>query len=154
MPDASVSVCSELLSDTLKAEMEAVLADQYENTVASDGIPPYQFNWPSYDVLQQQGNLLVVTARQHGGIAGFLLYIVCEAPHHKGMLVAECDGITTARLSRGQGIASRMLDYALPVLRQMGVDRVIHKYRHVYDTVPLFVIHGFRAEETVYTKRL
>ena len=104
--------------------------------------------------MQTHDQLLVIVARRGSELVGFLLYIIANSPHHKGLTFAECDSIVTSRHVRGQGVGSGLVDYALPVLIALGVDRVIHRYRRVYDTTPLFEKLGFKAEETVYTKRL
>jgi hypothetical protein len=41
-----------------------------------------------------------------------------------------------------------------PLLIERDVKRIINGYRHVYNAKPMFEGLGFKAEETVYVKRI
>ena len=143
------------LSDKLISEIEDILNDYYHRTVAKQGIPPYKFNWQLYFALERMGSLLVTTARYSDRVlVGVCIYTIIEHPHHMGMLVAECDTIATKLEYRGHGIGKRLYLYTEDLLEDRGVQKVIHRFRHVYNQRPMFEDLGFEAIETCYSKEL
>lgn len=143
-----------MLEPPLILEMEDLLQDYYATTVANDGIPPYDFDWRTYTNAALNDKLLVAVAREAADIAmcGFVLYFVTHHLHHRTMIVATCDTLAVHRNKRGKGVGSGLMRFCEPILLDRGVERIVHTYRTVYNTTPLFEKHGYNAEETVYIK--
>ncbi len=144
----------EVLDRSNIPEMDHLFQSYYIPTNAHKDLPPYDFDWSIYTGAQAAGKLLVVTAREDGALLGFAMYFVMEHPHHKGFLVAECDGIQVDMHHRGKGIGSLLLSYCEDCLRGLEVKRMSNRFRHVYDTTPLFEKHGFKPAETTFIKDL
>lgn len=148
----------EHFNPALAAEMEALVRDYYARTPAHTGIPPYEFNWDVYANLARNHALMVITAREAEWpdtlLLGFGLYILLDHPHHKDLLVAECDSLSVRPEARGRGIARGIVREAEDALRAIGVDKLIHRHRHCYGADPLFPKLGFEAAETVWQKDL
>ena len=145
----------EKLTDGLIREIDSMLDAYYHATVASNGIPPYDFLWDQYRSLEQMGILLTTTARYRDRVlVGLCMYICLEHPHHAGLMVAECDTISTRLEYRGSGIAKKLYLYTEPLLRIRGVSKIVNRYRHVYNAKPMFEGLGFDAVVTCYVKEL
>lgn len=150
------SFAVEQLTPELQHEMTSMLHDYYEATPAKDGIPPYDLDWALYEVLQDQGTLLVTTVRSSdtNAFIGCALYHVIGMLHHKGFMVAECDGISIDHRYRGKGLGKALYEFTEPYLLERGAKRIINRYRLIYNTTPMFPSLGFEAEEMVYVKRV
>jgi ribosomal protein S18 acetylase RimI-like enzyme len=156
-------IATEDLTHTTAAEVEAVVRDYFARTVASEDTPPLDFNWDSFLALQENDNILLVTARppvptpapnaDNRPMAGFALYVVCRHPHHD-MLVAACDMIGVSPDYRGRGVASKLIRHAESTLAAAGISQIAHNHRHATyeNTQPIFPKLGFRHAETVYVK--
>lgn len=143
------------LNIALALEMDAMFDSYYATTVAHTDIPPYDYDWALYFALQEQGKVVMLEARAPSGfLVGVCMYIITNVPHHRSMVVAECDGISVDPAFRGHGIAEKMVKYAEPILKSMGVQQMFNRYRVCYDTKPLFEKLGFHVTEHVYMKEL
>ena len=137
------------------AAISALVKAYYAATPAHTGLPPYDFNWNVYMTLQRQDMLLLVTARtEEEGLCGVGLYVLSEHPHHRGWVGAECDTLAVDHTMRGKGIGRGIVQYAEQVLKQHGVQFMVHKYRTCYQTEPLFPKLGFELAEHSYMKVL
>ena len=146
---------SEPLTVKLTREIDTLLADYYQNTVASEDIPPYDFDWPVYHRAYEHGSLLVVTAREDDEtLAGVAIYCISNHPHHRRLCCASCDMISVDHKKRGRGIGSMLLMISIELLKARGVQLINHTYRTVYDTSPMFLRHGFKEWERSYMLRI
>lgn len=145
----------EELSPELSLQIEGMFRDYYASTPAHVGQPPYEFAWYIYYRLSLDRNLLIITARDDDKLCGVNMYILMEHPHHTGLLVAECDSLATVPAYRGQGIGRALVELGEKILRNMGIQRVIHHYRTVYEVdEPLFPKLGFTLIQQSYSKDL
>lgn len=150
-----VSFARERLGDDFTKQADALMSRYYHRTVANTDLPEYNFDWPLYRRIEDQGMLVCCTARVGLLLVGFNLYAVSEHPHHIGLRMADCDGIAVDMEYRGQGIGGRLYDFAEAYLYSIGVHKVIHRYRLCYGVdEPLFAKKGFRIVEHVYMKDL
>lgn len=136
-------------------EMDALLHDYFARTIAKDGLPKLDMNWPAYIMLNNDRHLLLFTARDAGSsLLGFVMYHIVPHLHHIGIVNAACDIMAVGVDYRGRGIAHRMMEHAEPVLRTAGVHFITHQFRTCYDTEPLFPSLGYRLIEKGYLKEL
>lgn len=144
----------EALSPSLEDEMQALTRGFYHQT--SGLIPMYEFRWEMYRHIEATGTLIIATARESEGarLLGFTMYYVLEHPHHRGLLVAECDCINVAADARGLGIGGGLYEFTEPLLRQAGAQFVVNRHRLEYGKRPIFERLGFQAYETVFLKKL
>lgn len=139
---------------SLRNEIHKLVRAYYDVTPAHTGLPPYDFNWHVYEAAQEADKLLLLTARDHGQLVGFCIYVVTPHPHHVDWLVAECDTIAVAHTHRSKGIGRRVLEIAMGILKDRGVKTIANRYRTCYNTAPLFSELGFTCVEHVYVKEL
>jgi len=133
-------------------ECDALMHDYYEKTNAHEGVPPLAFNWPHYLALDHQHMLLLVTARNGSQLAGFVLYIIAPHPQYKPTIWAVCNTLAVSPSFRSMGVARSLMATAEPMLRDRKCERVLHGFRHIYNTEPLFPKLGYEPFETMYSK--
>ena len=134
---------------------DRLVKDYFDRTNAGDGVPSIDMDWVTYLRLEEHGKLAVFTARDDDDIIqGFAMYVVMLNPHYRTKFFAECDIIAVCPECRGKGVARTLIEIAEGVFRRMGVDRMVHKFRTVYDTEPLFPKLGFVEAERTYMKVL
>ena len=136
-------------------EIESVLNDYYITQNGVSGLPPYELDWRVYAALNEANSLVLICARDDAEIlVGFVLYMLVKHPHHKDMLVAECDIIVVAERARGQGVGKALMQHAEPYLVLANVNKVIHREKFFHDAKPLFPKLGYVASEMSYVKEL
>ena len=135
-------------------QLDVLLQDYFARTIASEGLPPLRMNWLAYSNLCQQGNLVLMTARDDATLLGFVMYHIYPHLHHIGVINAACDIIAVGVDYRGSGIGRRLMAECEPVLRARGVRFITHQHRVDYDVEPLFPKLGYRLIEKGYLKEL
>lgn len=136
-------------------EVDALLLDYFERTEnAQKGQPKLNMNWAELIRIEGNGNLCLFTAREDEKLQGFAMYVLIKHLHHANTMWALCDILAVNPDVRGQGIATRMVEYACGKFKRMGVDYIVHGYRTVYGVTPLFPKLGFTCIEHSYMKAL
>jgi GNAT superfamily N-acetyltransferase len=135
-------------------ELDILLHDYFSRTKAKEGIPPLRMNWDVFIKLNEQGHVMLFTARDGERLVGFALYYIHAHLHHMGMMAASCDILAVDVDHRGKGIATAMLKYAEHVFRNRGIDFITQGSRTCYDVEPLFPKLGYRLIEQGYMKEL
>jgi GNAT superfamily N-acetyltransferase len=141
-----VSLCS--------GELDALVKGYFATTIAKEGTPPLDMNWPLYEAMQETGALLLVTATHVDEIVGFGTYFIFYHPHHKTVACAQSDILAVKLRKRGKAIGKNIVMYAENELRELGVQIVTHQFRTCYDVEPLFPKLGYKLEEHSYRKVL
>jgi GNAT superfamily N-acetyltransferase len=144
---------TEHVSDTYE-ELDALVREYHACTVAPQGLPPLDINWPVFCAMQDAGMLELYTAREKDELLGCLIYHVYPHLHHRNHLTAACDRLAVRPKHRGQGIGRSLMEYAEPRLRAAGVHSITHLYRTCYNTKPLFPKLGYKLIEYGYMKEL
>ena len=67
-------------------------------------------------------------------------------------MYAVCNTLATKVGHRGKGIGTKLVKAAESYLKLYHVHRIIHGYRTVYGTEPLFPKLGFKLIEQLYVK--
>jgi GNAT superfamily N-acetyltransferase len=135
-------------------DMDVLLHDYWQRSEASEDVPPLNMNWRAYMQLNDQFALKLFTARTHM-LVGFVMYHVHEHLHHIGTTNAACDILAVHIDARGKGVARKMMEFAEPKLREVGVTHVTHQFRTCYNnTKPLFPKLGYKLIEYGYLKDL
>lgn len=155
MTGRPITFGQEKLDQRLKDEIITMARGYYATTPAHHGIPPYDFRWEAFDAMDAMGMLLVTTAREGGGeLIGFTLYFLSEHLHHRGLIIASCDGLVVAPAARGRGVGQALYEFTEPLLAAAGAHRVVNAHRLCYGSNPIFPRLGFEAEETMFIKHL
>lgn len=135
-------------------ELDELLHDYFERTNAQEGQPKLDMNWRAIQELERNDKLCIFCARIEDKLVGFAMYVLMKHLHHASTLWALCDILAVNPDERGKGIASAIVKHAENKFRYSGVDMMVHGYRTIYDTEPLFGKLGFTCREHVYMKAL
>lgn len=150
----AITHARESLTRQNAAEIDAMVAGYYASTPAHVGIPPYDFCWEVYETLESRGALILTTARRPGALVGFALYTITEHPHHRGLVVADCDSLVVAPQARGGGVGAALYRFTEPLLIEAGARKILNRHRLCYGAAPLFPRLGFTAAETLFVKEI
>ena len=126
--------------------------EYWDNTVANQDAPPLDYDWEFYLAAEEAGKYVLITAREGDEIIGYVDYYVATHPHHKTVVFAACNTLATKVGHRGKGIGSKLVKAAESFLKLYNVKRIVHGYRTVYETEPLFPKLGFKLIEQLYVK--
>lgn len=140
--------------DKTYEELDELVRDYYATTVASEDVPPIDFNWPVYCALQETGMLVLVTARSSGKLVGFVIYHIFPHLHHRSKINAACDTLAVNTRYRSLGIGRALMEHAEPILKKLEVNYVTHQFRTCYKSKPLFPKLGYKLIEQGYLKEL
>jgi len=147
-------IAKEDLIDTVM-DLDALIRDYFARTKAQDGIPPLRMNWKFYTDLAVANRLALFTARDDtDALVGFAMYILGNHPQHAGMPYAMCNTLAVDVSHRNQGIGTLLVEAALAHFKGTDIKMVMHGYRTIYDTEPLFPKLGFDLMEHIYMKVL
>ncbi len=147
-------IAKEDLIDTVM-DLDALIRDYFARTKAQDGIPPLRMNWKFYTDLESASRLVIFTARDDtDALLGFAMYILGNHPQHAGMPYAMCNTLAVDVSHRNQGIGTLLVEAALAYFKDTDIKMVMHGYRTIYDTEPLFPKLGFDLMEHIYMKVL
>lgn len=144
-----------------------IIARENAQTFRQDAFPLFEEDWKetnpfsdkidfSIDVEdylrhESSGNLLIVTARENGVLAGYLGFLATQSLHHKAPTARSC-GLFVSKPYRGQKVALDLLKECLNLLKQAGIVKVQIGSGVKNDIGPLLkrVDPNFEKEEIVY----
>jgi len=135
-------------------EVEALLLDYFARTNAQEGQPQLDMDWHAFLRIEENGKLMLMTAREDVELRGFAVYVFYPHLHHAHSIWAMCDILAVDPDHRGKGIATAIVQAAMTRFKVMGIDQIVHGFRTVYDTTPLFEKLGFTCIEHIYRKAL
>ena len=136
------------------SEVEPLLLDYFARTEAQQGQPKLDMDWLAFYKIEAEGKLVILTARKGDELIGFAIYVLFPHLHHSRSLWAMCDILAVNPDHRNQGVATEIVKHAEKRFRVMGVDQLVHGFRTIYDTTPLFEKLGFECIERWYRKAL
>jgi GNAT superfamily N-acetyltransferase len=137
------------------AEVNDLILGYYADTNAQDGIPPLKMDWAFFARLDAVDKLVLFTARIDRELVGVNMYMLSEHPQHAGMPCALCNTLAVATRHRGKGIGRVLVQEATDYFEKRPEKwMIVHHFRTIYDTVPLFPKLGFDLVEHVYMKVL
>ena len=111
-------------------------------------------DWDTYNCIDAQGGLEVVTARDEGTLVGYSIHIISTHIHYKNLKIAEGDVFWLDSAYRRGMAGIKLLKAAEKHLVAIGVDKVINKVKLHKDVVRIFERLGYTAIERVYAKGL
>ncbi len=84
-------------------------------------------DWETYKVLEQEGMIFFLVARDEAGdMAGYLVYVLINNPHHASGLWAEATTTFVMPEHRGEHVSSKMIEHAEKCLTYKGVNVITH----------------------------
>lgn len=149
----SVTFQIEPLTGRLAGEIETLAQRHIEEvTVALDHKGPLDVNWAMFFVGQEQGRLLVLTARDGSNLAGYAAVVLNNDQHFKTVLKAQVDNYYLAPEYRAGPVGYeflKMIDRAMigtPALVLATTTKSAHDHGTLWRRL------GYGPEETRYTK--
>lgn len=130
------------------------LNHDYKRVRVEDQIGRQDVNWEVYKRFEAEGATLLMTADDHGRLAGFVLYILYVHPNHPDAHLGHCQFLIVHPDYRGKGLGKTLIEAAEVELKKRNCTHVIHGRRMVYDIVPLFTKLGFEKFEESYIKEI
>jgi len=141
----------------LEAEAQECFKLHYEEISADKDIP-LAVNNKAFRVMEDAGLLHVVIARNEAGaIIGYCVALVHEHLHYMSLLAAYVDIYwvhPAARRVQGQLVGLRMMQTVEQTLKARGVRKIFAGTKRAHDASSMFEKLGWKAAETLYTKRL
>jgi GNAT superfamily N-acetyltransferase len=119
-----------------------------------DQIGLQRVKWSTYEQLEKEGIILLLTANDEGKLAGFALYIVYVHPNHPDAKIGHCQFLIVPPTYRRHGLGRRLIECAETELKKQHCTHIMHGRRMVYDVEPLFPKLGFEKFEESYIKEL
>lgn len=113
-----------------------------------------QLNHEMYFVLEEQGFLRLITARDEGELVGYLALLASEMNHHKGIYQATSDVIYVDPAYRDKGVAKAMLEFAFQDMKANGVEFLNLAVNPNYDFSEFCERSGGVLTEKIYTWRM
>lgn len=127
----------------------------YEEGAEDREIAPFAPDWRRYFMLEEGGNLLLLTARTDDGtMVGYLMAIIDTHLHFSRTVFAGVDVYWLAPEHRGGRTALRMLKTAEACFKAMGAHVVLQHAWHVRGQERLLARMGYAPMETVMKKVL
>ena len=137
---------------TCKESLEPLFLDQYkENEDGQWGLDP---DYERYFALEDHGIVHLYVARDEDKPIGYMIVLVQDHLHHRGIKYAVADIFYVTPEYRRSMIAYNLIETVENDLREMGVKRflIAMKLRHQFRK--LLTLCGFYPEEELWEKSL
>ena len=103
---------------------------------------------------QEQGKFVLVTAKDHGVLVGYIVFAIGTHIRYKSTLVAQEDLYYVVPDYRRQGIAKRLFEEAEKVLKSYNVDYIFASTKTYLDRSGLLEQSGYEQFEKRFAKKL
>jgi GNAT superfamily N-acetyltransferase len=133
-------------------EMKALLVPHYEEVAKDKHLFRLAVDESFYDAIQARGNLVIVTARHEGRLAGYFVWFTAQHPHYKNVRVAEED-VHFMLPEYRRGMAGYMLiKRAVELVGTVGVKHWKAREKIGHEHPALWKRLGFKPTDVVYAK--
>lgn len=134
-------------------DIEPLLADHWREVALYQDQVPLEPDYSRYVAAENQGRLVMVTARKDGVLVGYSVFILHHHIHYKNCLVASNDVVYLRPDCRGF-VGARLLLQSENILREAGVDRVTWHVKPKHDWSSVLERMGYDHEEIIMGKLL
>ena len=108
----------------------------------------------AYNLLEWDGHLVVVTARDEGKLVGYCAFILAPSLHYRGVLNAEIDCFFLQKKYR-KGLAGiRLLKSGEEACKESGATHIVQKCKVSQDLSPILERMGYQKIEYVFLKEV
>jgi len=139
---------------SVKSEVWPLLQQDWDEIEHNKEMLPLDPNWGLYELLEEQGNFYVFTARDGGNLVGYFTVIVFPSMHSRNAMLAANDVIYLDKNYRRGSVGTRLFKFAEKCLKEDG-HRVLYittTEKHPID--PLLERLGYTKIETKFEKVL
>lgn len=148
----SIVIRRESWWDCIK-DAEPILVDHWREVALYQEKIPLEPDYSRYVAAENQGRLVIVTARKDGELVGYSVFILHRHIHYKNCLVASNDVIYLKPEYRGV-IGARLILKSEAILTELGVDRMTWHVKPKHDWSPILERMGYDHEEIIMGKLL
>lgn len=143
----------ELLS-TIKAELQILLLDHYEELTLNKNKVKLNPNWNRYFELEAQGKLHLFTLRDQTKLVGYSVFFLDKHIHYDDLMVATNDIIYLKKDER-LGIAGiKLLKFSEQQMKLLGADKITWHIKMSQDFRPILHRMGYVDEDVIVGKVL
>jgi GNAT superfamily N-acetyltransferase len=113
---------------------------------------PLDPDFDTYRQCFQDNTFLLFEIRNDTELVGYAGFFIYTCLHHKTSLHAKQDILFIRKDYRGHGM--KFINYCDTLLKQVGVNVVLHCVPTIKDWSPILTRRGYKKLETVYSKEL
>jgi len=140
--------------ETFRLDAQELLQQHYEELTLFKEHINLEPNWDSYLRLEQQKNLVLITARDKGVLVGYTLFFLTNHMHYKSTRVAINDVLFLHKNYRKGFTGIKLLKEAETVLKALGVDKIMWHVKFTNNFGPILQRMGYVNEEIIFSKML
>jgi GNAT superfamily N-acetyltransferase len=135
-------------------ECGSLIEDHWRQVALDQDTIPLDPDWEKYLAMDEMCIVHLTTARYHGELVGYAVYLLSNALHYKTLEVAEADMFWLAPEHRKGWAGVHLIKCAEASLKDLGVHKVFNKVKLHADVGKVFEYLGHTAVERVYAKGL
>lgn len=135
-------------------ELKEVIPLHYEELALNKDKVPLSPQWDIYLARERAGELLFVTLRDQGKLAGYFIGFIAPGLHYSTCLTCIMDIFYVKPDERGQAAGKQLFEFTEKELRRRGVDRLFVGSKCHMDASWLFERLGYERCEVTYTSWL
>ncbi len=142
----------ERLFPELFEEMRVLFERHWDEIALKDVSGPLDIFEEAYRGLEENGSLLLVTARENGLLVGYAAYLLSPNLHYRSRMVAESDVFYLVPECRKGFAGLRLLKAAEAECLKAGATTIQNKVKADHDCGRLFERLGYILAEKLYVK--
>lgn len=135
-------------------DVEPLLKEHYQELTLHKDRIKLAPDWATYMSMEEQGGLVIFTARDQGALAGYSAFFVYWHPHYRETRVAQNDVLFLRKDYRKGSTGIRLIRYSEDRLRHLGVDKLVWHVKQSNNFTPILQRMGYGVEDIMVGKIL
>ena len=144
---------AEKLTDELILEITPIL-DVHRKELQSFSDMHLNPAWDMYRSVEENGDLLLLVARDNGVLVGYAGFVIHPNPHYSDFKYATQDVFYVVEDKRGSRIAVKLVKESERLLKDMKVDVITHHAKFINTFAPFLEKMGYHKTEVILAKRI
>ena len=137
---------------SIRKDIEPLLLLHWEEIALDKDKIHLDVDWDSYQRLEDNGNLIIITVRINSELIGYALWFVREHLHYKNTKWAYNDVIFLKKEHRSHGLGGHLIRVCEDLLKEMKVDKIQWHLKVTNNWTPVLEKMGYKLEEYVVGK--
>ena len=139
---------------TVRKDVVDLAKADWEEINHDDDAYPFDPDWDLYSLLEENGSLMIFTARLESVLVGYFSVVKSPSLHSKGKFVL-CNDVIYLHKDHRKGRAGiGLFKFVEDCLKEDGYSNLQILYSQKYDISPLLSRLGYRHIESKHEKRL